>query len=79
MANTLATEAWVLTRIGKNNLVEVLGIFKTKEVAEENRDVLRGQRWEVYGPVLLLGWGFIAETGRVLSTLIEFPSSNAVH
>ena len=75
MAETLATEAWLLWRLGKDGRPEHLGIFKTREVAEENRAVLWGQRWHVSGPVQLLGWGFIAETGRMLpNAQISFPS-----
>jgi hypothetical protein len=75
MAETMATQAWLLSRVGKNKHVEVLGIFKTREIAEKNRDVLPGQRWQVYGPVPLLSWGFVAETGRLLSApIISYPS-----
>jgi hypothetical protein len=76
MAENLATHAWLLVR-GKGDRIEVLGIFKSKAIAEENRDcdLCRGQRWQVRGPVPLLGWGFIVESGRTLSNApISCPS-----
>jgi hypothetical protein len=79
MAETLATEAWLLWRLGKDGRPEHLGIFKSREVAEENRAVLWGQRWQVCGPVQLLGWGFIAETGRTLSNASVICSSYKLH
>ena len=79
MAETLATEAWLLWRFGKDGRPEHLGIFKTREVAEENCAVLLRQQWHVSGPVQLLGWGFIAETGRKLSNVPVTCSSCELH
>jgi hypothetical protein len=66
MAETIAREAWILSRV-RDGRPEHLGIFRSKEVAEENVAVLRGQGWRAVGPVLLLGWGFIEESGRLLN------------
>ena len=79
MAETLATEAWLLWRFGKDGRPEHLGIFKTREVAEENCAVLCGQYWQVSGPVQLLGWGFISETGRTLANGHMTYSSCELH
>jgi hypothetical protein len=66
MAESLATEAWVLARVGNNtDRVEVLGIFGSRKSAEENAALFAPQGWQII-EAGLLGWGFIRETGRVL-------------
>jgi len=46
MAETIAREAWILSRV-RDGRPEHLGIFRSKEVAEENVAVLRGQGWQI--------------------------------
>jgi hypothetical protein len=43
MAETIAREAWILSRV-RDGRPEHLGIFRSKEVAEENVAVLRWTR-----------------------------------
>ena len=74
MAETLATHAWVVWREGKEGRPEFHGLMKSEEAATEEIELLQEllpdaslRPWHMEC-VSFVGWGFIAESGRVLSS-----------
>jgi hypothetical protein len=81
MAEKLATSSWLLWRLGKDG-PEFMGLYSSQKRAEDDiavlREKLNQQDWHTK-QLPLIGWAFIAESGRILENDDVGPRSDQTH